>query len=134
MSQSFFFWSSKIFFLLLFENGHIHNVVKHRVENNNIVSMLSNVVNINVDSTLFYVVNFSVDIYNIVSTLIWHCPTSWRHTTLTTTLRQRWNVCWVLQNVAKRLHNFVKFIKLKTYIFSRIPLNCFFRKLLKRYW
>ena len=36
---------------------------------------------------------------------------------------------WVLRNVAKNLHNFVKFTKLKTYIFSRGRLDCCFRKL-----
>ena len=107
----------------LFENGHIHNVVstliyvmKLDVENNSIVSTLSNTVNIiaeidNVDLTLFNVVNFNVDIHNIVSTSIWHCPTSLRHITLITTLRPHWKISWVLTNVAKRLHNFVKFIK-----------------------
>ena len=124
------------FFFSLFnfyENIHnvvstLINVVKLDVDNNSIVSKLSNVVNFNVeignvDSMLFNVVNFNVDIHNVVTTLIWHCPTLRRHITLTTTLRQCWNVFWVLKNVAKRLHNFVKFIKLKTYIFSRIPLN-----------
>ena len=53
-----FFWSSEIFFcsFQLFGNGHIHNVVwtlinlmKLDVENNSIVSTLSNVVNISVE-------------------------------------------------------------------------------------
>ena len=104
----------------LFENGHIHNVVltlinvvKLDVENNNIVLTQSNVVNSNVeidnvDSTLFNIVTFNVDIHNVVSRLIWHCLSSWRHITLTTILRQRWNMCWILKNVAKRLHNFCK--------------------------
>ena len=48
--------------------------------------------------------------------------------------RPRWKSSWVSTNVAKRLHSFVKFIKLKTYIFSRIILNCCFCKLSKRYW
>ena len=133
-----FFGSSKIFFYSFqyFENGHILNVLstlikvmKLDVEISNIVSMLSNVVSMNaeidnVDLMLFNVVNFNVDIHNVVSALIWHCPTSRRHITLTTTLRPRWKVFWVLTNVAKRLHNFLKFIKLKKYTFSRIPLNC----------
>ena len=115
------------------------NVIKLDVENNSIVTTLPNVFNINVeinnvDLTLFNFLNFNVDIYSVVSTLIWHCPTSWRHITLITTLRTSWKVSWVLANVAIRLHNFVKFIKLKTYIFSIIPLNCCFRKLSKRYW
>ena len=129
-----------------FENDHFQNVVstlinvgKLNVQYNNIVLTLSNIVYINVEienvnSTLFNVVDFNVDIHNIVSTLIGHCPTSQRHITLTTTFRQRWNVYWVLKNVDKRLHKFSKFIKLKTYIFSRLPLNCWFRKLSKRYW
>ena len=142
------FWISKIFFcsFQLLENGHIHNVVstlinvmKLDAENNRIVLALSNVVKIDVDIgnvalMLFNVANFSVDIHNVVSTLIWHFPTSWRNITLTTKLRLRWKVSWVLTNVAKRLHNYVKFIKLKTYIFSRIPLNCCSLKLIKRYW
>ena len=90
-----FFWSSNFFLLFFtlyfFENGHIHNVA----------STLSNVVNINVDienvdSTLFNVVNFNVDIHNIVSTLVWRRPTSRSHINLTTTLKQCWNVCWVI--------------------------------------
>ena len=133
-------FEAKKFFLLFqpFENGHIHNVVsalinvlKLDVENNSIVSTFPNVVNINVeignvDLTLFNVVNFKVDIHNVVSTLVLHCPSLRRHLILTTTLKQRWKVSWVLTNVAKRLHNFVKIIKLKTYIFSRITLNCSF--------
>ena len=143
-----FFWSSKLFFcsFQLFENSHIHNVVstlinviKLYVENNSIVSALSNVFNFNVeidnvDLTLFNVANFKTGIHNVVSTLILHCPTSRYHTTLKKTLSPCWKVSWVLPNVARRLHNFVTFFKLKTYIFSRIPLNCCSRKLSKRYW
>ena len=130
-----------------FENGHMQNavstltnVVKLAVQNNNIVSALSNVVNINVEIDnvnlrLFNVVNFNLYIQSVVSTLIRYCPTSRSHITITTTtLRQRWNVFWVLKNIAKSLHDFVNIIKLKTYIFSRIPLNWCFRKLSKRYW
>ena len=79
-------------------------------------------------------VNLNVDIHNVVSTLIWHCPASRRHIILTKTLRPRWKVSWGFTNIVKRLHNFVKFLKLKTYIFSRRPLNCCFRKLSKRFW
>ena len=114
-SNKSFFLSSKIFFCPIqpFQNGHTHNVVstlinvvKLDVENNNIVSTLSNVVYINVekdkvDLTLFNIANFNVDIHNFVSTLIWHCPTSRRHIILTTTLRQRWKVSWVLTNFLK---------------------------------
>ena len=51
------------------------NVVKLDVENNNAVSTLSsvakaNVVKYNVGLTKFNVVNFSIDTYNVVSTLI----------------------------------------------------------------
>ena len=141
IKESSFSWSSKIIFcsFQLFQNGHIYNavstliyIIKLDIENDSIVSTLSNVININVeinnvDLTLFNVVNFNVDIHKVDSTLIWHCPTSQCHITLTTTLRPRWNV-------AKRLHNFVKFIKLKIYIFSRMPLDSSFRKLSKRYW
>ena len=148
IKESSFSWSSEIFFcsFQLFQNNHIHNVVSTLInvvnldaENNNIVSTLSNAVNINieidnVDSRLFDVVNFNVEIHNVVSTLIWHCLTLQHHITLSTTLRQRWNVCWVLKNVAKRLHSLVRSMKLRTYIFSRIPLNCCFCKLSKGYW
>ena len=48
----------------------------------------------NVDVTFFNIVNFNVDVYSIVSTLIWRCATSQRHINLKTTLKQRWNVCW----------------------------------------
>ena len=88
------FEAQKYFFAVFnfSENGHIHNVVslvinvmKLDVENNSIVSTLYNVVNINaevdnVDLTLFNVGNFNVDVRNVVSTLIWHCSTSRRHT------------------------------------------------------
>ena len=142
-----FFWSSKTVFCFFqpLENGHIHNVVstltnvvKLDVENNSSVLKLSNVVNINVeidnvDVTLFNVVNLKFE-RNFVSTLIWLSPTSRRHISLTTTLRQCWKVSWILTNIAKRISNFLKFIKLKTCIFSRIPLNFCFRKHSKRCW
>ena len=35
-----------------------------------------------------------VDVHNVVSTLIWRCPTSRCNINLTTTLKQRGNVCW----------------------------------------
>ena len=141
-----FFEAQKYFLLFqLFKNDRTDNVVstlinvmKLDVESNSIVPTLSNVnVKIEIDNVglaLFNVKNFNVDIHYVVSTLIWHCPTSRRHITLTTNVETRLIGFLVLANVAKRLHNFVKFIKLKTYIFSRIPLNCCFRKLLQRYW
>ena len=128
--------------LIFFSNGYIRNVVstlpnvvKFDAENDNIVSTLSSVVQFNVEKTqcCFNVVNFNIDIHNVVSTLIWHCLTSRRHTTLTKTLRPCWKVSWVLTNVA-RLHNFVKFVKLKKFVFSRITLNCCFPKFSKRYY
>ena len=148
IKESSFSASSKIFFssFHFLKNDHIHNfastlikIIKLDIESNNIVSTLSNVVNINVeidnlDLMLFNGVNFNIDIYKVVWTLIWHCPTSQWHITRTATLRQHWKVFWLLTNVTKRLHNFVNFIKLKTYIFSKIFLNCCFRKLSKRYW
>ena len=119
-TQKYCFWSFE-----LLKNGHIHyfssmliKVVKLDVENINIFSTLSNV-NINVDnvgSTLFNVVNFNVDIHNVVSTLIWHVSTSRCYITLIATLRQPWYVCWVLKNVAKKIHNFVNHTYLAEYL------------------
>ena len=142
----FFFEAQKYFLLFqLFKNDHTDNVVstlinvmKLDVESNSIVPTLSNVnVKLEIDHVglaLFNVKKFNVDIHYVVSTLIWHCPTSRHYITLTTNVETRLIGFLVLTNVAERLHNFVKFIKLKTYIFSRIPLNCCFRKLLQRYW
>ena len=47
---------------------------------------------------LFDVANSNVEIRNVVSTLIWRCPTSRRRINQKTTLKQRWNVCWVMFN------------------------------------
>ena len=141
-----FFEAQKYFLLFqLFKNDHTDNVVstlmnvmKLDVESNSIVPTLSNVnVKLEIDHVglaLFNVKKFNVDIHYVVSTLIWHCPTSRHYITLTTNVETRLIGFLVLTNVAERLHNFGKFIKLKTYIFSRIPLNCCFRKLLQRYW
>ena len=41
---------------------------------------------------LFDVENSNVEIHNVVSTLIWCCPTSRRRINQKTTLKQRWNV------------------------------------------
>ena len=96
----------KWFFVLL-GNSHFYNVVftltnvvKLNVEKSNVTSTLPNVVYINVeirivDSMLLDVVSSNVEIRNIVSTLIWRCPTSRRPINQKTTLKQRWNVCWV---------------------------------------
>ena len=53
------------------------NVIKIGVENDNILLTLSNIkAEIhNIDSILFNVVNLSVDVYIIISTLIWRYPT-----------------------------------------------------------
>ena len=91
----FFFWKLKNISLLFSTFWKWSNSQRFLdVEYSSIVSTSPSVVNINdeidnVDLTLFNVVNFNVDIHNLVSTLIWHCPTSWRHITLTTTLRSR---------------------------------------------
>ena len=57
----------------------------------------------NVDLKFFNVVNFNVDVRNIVSTLICRCAMSRRHINLKTTLKQRWNVCWVTFTVSELL-------------------------------
>ena len=94
-------------FLFFFRNGHFHNVastftnvVKLNVENDNVASRLSSVFHINieiqnVDSTLFDVVNSNVEKHNVVSALIWSCPVSGSRINQKTTLKQRWNICWV---------------------------------------
>ena len=67
--------------LLFFSNGHIRNVVstlanvvKTDVENDKVISTLSNVgqfnVEIHVVSTLLNVVNFNIYVHNVFSTLI----------------------------------------------------------------
>ena len=83
----FFLFFSKIFFSSFesFPNSHIYNVVSTLI---NVVKL--QVENNNGSSKLFNVVNFNVDIHNVVSTLIWRCPTLCRHINLTTTLKQRW--------------------------------------------
>ena len=135
----FFFWSSKMLFcsLQLFANGHIHsvvsrliNIVKLDVENSNVVLTLSKVVNINVEinnvgSTSYYVVNSIVDIHNVVSTLIWRCPTSERHINLKTTLKQRWNVWWVVSNL--NIHARLKAMKKKNFFFIIIDFFFFYK-------
>ena len=50
----------------------------------------------NVDSTSLDVVNFSVEICNVASTLIWRCSMSRHDINQKTTLKQCWNVCWVV--------------------------------------
>ena len=82
----------------------VPNVAEIDAQNDNVVSIvewqsLYNVVQINheidkVDSMLSNVANSNVDVHNVVSTLIWGCPTSRRHINLLTTLKQHWNVCW----------------------------------------
>ena len=106
-AQKFYFVFETRFNFYLLSSGHIHNVVstlsnvvKIYVKSDNVVSTLSNVVQINVemdnvDSMLFNVVNFNVNVHSVISTLIWRCATSGHDINLKTTLKRRWNVCWV---------------------------------------
>ena len=84
-------------FIFFFSNGYIRNVV----------STLSNFVKIDVESdtwfrrcltllnstlksnTVFNVVNFSVDVHNVVSTLIWRCEMLRHYINRKSTLNQR---------------------------------------------
>ena len=93
--------------------GHIQgcfdvDVVKIDIKKYNVVSTLSNVVQINVeidsvDSTLFNVAYSNLHKHNVdslISTLIWRCATSRHHINLKSTLKQLWNVCWVVTTVS----------------------------------
>ena len=90
-------YSIWINFFVLCRSGHFHNVVL----------MFTYVVKTDAENKLclcqrwntqrwFDVVNFNVEIHNVVSTLIWRCPTSRRRINQNTTLKQRWNVCWYI--------------------------------------
>ena len=96
-----FFWSFQ-----LFVNGRIHNVVLTLINvvkldfENNVVSILYSVVNINVkidsiDLTLFNMLNFNIEIHNFVSTLTWRCSMLQHHINLTTLK------CLLCTNVSK---------------------------------
>ena len=96
----FFFFLRMVIFTTLFTT--LCNVAKIDNENVNAVSTLSHFVQINTENivqhnivlTLFNVINLNVD--NVNSTLIWHFPMSRHHINLRTTLKQSWNICWVL--------------------------------------
>ena len=97
-----FLWEKLIRWVLLGYNFILHlshqvriwiHVAEINVENDKVVSTLSNIVHINVeidyvDSKLFNVVNSNVDVCNVVSTLIWYCPTSQYHINLATTFSE----------------------------------------------
>ena len=87
LNCGYFIWINSF---VLFRSCHFYNVVstfinvvKLDIENDNVVSTPSNVVHVKVGT------------HNVVSTLIWRCPTSRCHISQNTTLKQRWNVCWV---------------------------------------
>ena len=46
--------------------------------------------------TLFIIVNSNSEIYNIFSTLLWHCIVLQHNISQKTMLKQRGNVCWVI--------------------------------------
>ena len=115
------FEAQKYFFLLFstFWKGHIYNIVltlinviKLDAENSSIVSTLSNIVNINVE-----IDSIDLTLSNVATS--YH-----RNRNVETTLKGFLGIYGRLK---------VNFIKLNTYIFSKIPLNSCFRKLSERY-
>ena len=115
------FLKLKNIFLLfsIFWKGHIYNIVltlinviKLDAENSIIVSTLSNIVNINVK-----IDRVDLTLSNVATS--YH-----RNRNVETTLKGFLGIYGRLK---------VKFIKLNTYIFSKIPLNFCFRKISERY-
>ena len=115
------FLKLKNIFLLFstFWKGHIYNIVltlinviKLDAENSSIVSTLSNIVNINVE-----IDSVDLTLSNVATS--YH-----RNRNVETTLKGFLGIYGRLK---------VNFIKLNTYIFSKIPLNSCFRKLSERY-
>ena len=102
-SQKYYFAFESRLICFFLKWSYSQHVVKIDLENGNVVSTLSNVVQFNVVvSTLLNVVDFNVDVRNVVSMLIWRCATSRRHINLKATLNRRWNVCWVVTQMKLR--------------------------------
>ena len=104
--------------------------MKINVENYNVVSTLSNVVqfnaeNHNVVSTLLNIVNFNVDVFNVVSTLIWRCGTSRRHINLKAKLNWRRNVCWAFHHSHISFDHFTFYVIILPRRLTVVALNFF---------
>ena len=69
-------------------------------------------------------IDFNFDVHNVVSTLIWSCPTLRRLINLATTYQQRWNVCWELYiYILHILHVKIIVIYVREYMLYNLYIN-----------